>query len=239
MEKLIQGIHRFQSDVFAVRQDFFRRLVDAQQPQALFITCSDSRMVPDLICQSDPGDLFVIRNAGNIIPAFNPAVAMGEAATIEYAIRALGIRDIIVCGHTRCGAMQAVLNPDAAADMPRVRQWLGSAEASAEIIRNCYQHLSPESRWNVLTQENVLVQLENLRTHPAVLTGLAGGDLRLHAWVYKMETGQVFTYDPEPGQFLPVVRHSEKSEPVTIPRAANHLANGPFRPTTATNGRAI
>lgn len=239
MVKLIQGIHRFQSDVFAVRQDFFHRLVDGQRPQALLITCSDSRIIPDLICQTDPGDLFVIRNAGNIIPPYNPAMVSGEAATIEYAIRGLGIKDIIVCGHTRCGAMQAVLNPDSAADMPRVRQWLTSAEASAEIVCNCYQDLSPESRWNVLTQENVLVQLENLRTHPAVLTGLAGGDLRLHAWVYKMETGQVFSYDPEPGQFTPVVRDSEKPEPGSVPRAANHNANGPFRPLTATNGRAI
>jgi carbonic anhydrase len=108
MEKLIQGIHRFQSDVFALKRDFFRKLADAQHPQALFITCSDSRMVPDLICQADPGELFVLRNAGNIVPPYNPANPSGEAATIEYAIRGLGIRNIIVCGHTRCGAMQAV-----------------------------------------------------------------------------------------------------------------------------------
>jgi carbonic anhydrase len=239
MEKLIQGIHRFQSDVFAVRQDFFRRLVDGQRPQALFITCSDSRMVPDLICQTDPGDLFVIRNAGNIVPPYSPGMASGEGATIEYAIRGLGIKDIIVCGHTRCGAMQAVLNPEAVADMPRVRQWLGSAEASAEIVCTCYQHLTPESRWNVLTQENVLVQLEYLRTHPAVLTGLAAGEIRLHAWVYKMETGQVFTYDPVPGQFMPLKRDPNGALPVTVPRAVNHNGIGTFRGMTPTGGRAI
>jgi carbonic anhydrase len=212
VQKLIQGIHRFQSDVFAVRQDFFRRLVDGQRPQALFITCSDSRMVPDMICQTDPGDLFVIRNAGNIVPPYTPGVPAGEAATIEYAIRGLGIKDIIVCGHTRCGAMQATLNPDSVAEMPRVRQWLANADASAEIVCTCYHHLADDAKWNVITQENVLVQLEHLRTHPAVLTGLAAGELRLHAWVYKMETGDVFAYDPESGQFTPLVRGESRAE---------------------------
>jgi carbonic anhydrase len=218
MQKLIHGIHRFQSDVFAVRQDFFRQLVKGQRPQALFITCSDSRMVPDMICQTDPGDLFVVRNAGNIIPPYTPGAVSGEAATIEYAIRGLEIKDIIVCGHTRCGAMQAALHPDQVKDMPRVRQWLGNAETSAEIVCTCYQHLSEDARWNVITQENVLVQLEHLRTHPAVLTGLAAGGLRLHAWVYKMETGDVFNYDPESGQFTPLVRG--KNTPVTAVRSA-------------------
>jgi carbonic anhydrase len=240
MQKLIKGIHRFKSDVFAVRQDFFERLVRGQTPQALFITCSDSRMVPDLICQADPGDLFVIRNAGNIVPPYSPGVASGEAATIEYAIRGLGIKDIIVCGHTRCGAMQAVLSPDAVKEMPRVKQWLASAEASAEIVCNCYRHLSEDARWNVVTQENVLVQLEHLRTHPAVLTGLAAGELRLHAWVYKMETGEVFSYDPESGQFSIIDRGTaDRSAPVSVPRAANHNGNGPFRALTATNGQVV
>ena len=111
MEKLIQGIHRFKSDVFAQNLDFYRKLADGQRPLALFITCSDSRMVPDLICQTQPGELFVLRNAGQYRPALHARRPSGEAATIEYAIRGLGIRDIILCGHTRCGAMQAVTEP--------------------------------------------------------------------------------------------------------------------------------
>lgn len=208
MEKLIQGIHRFRSDVFDPNRDFFRKLVDGQRPQALFITCSDSRLVPDLICQADPGDLFVLRNAGNIVPPYAPATPAGEAATIEYAIRGLGIRDVIVCGHTRCGAMQAVADPDATAAMPRVRAWLEHAQATAEIVCTCYHHLSGEARQKVLTQENVLVQLEHLRTHPAAADALAAGDLKLHAWVYKMETGEVFAYDPATGQFNPLGREA-------------------------------
>lgn len=224
MEKLISGIHKFQADVFAPNEDFFRRLADSQAPQALFITCSDSRMVPDLICQTRPGELFVLRNAGNIIPPFAPGAPSGEAATIEYAIRGLGVKHIIVCGHTRCGAMQAVTEPSCTANMPRVRQWLDHAQASAEIVCSCYAHLQSEARWKVLVQENVLVQLEHLRTHPSVATALASGMLKLHAWVYKMETGEVFAFDPTTGQFArleagaepaaahPHVRHAPTAE---------------------------
>lgn len=204
MENLIKGIHRFQSDVFARNLDFYRKLVDGQQPQALFITCSDSRVVPDIICQTDPGELFVIRNAGNIIPPHTPGNPSGESATIEYAIKGLGIRNIIVCGHTRCGAMQAVSNPESTSGMPRVRQWLEHAEAGVEIVCTCYSHLPFEAREKVLIQENVLIQIENLRTHPAVAAAMAGGELKLHAWVYKMETGQVFAYDTAVGQFTPL-----------------------------------
>lgn len=201
MEKLIRGIHKFQCDIFRANEALFHRLVRGQSPQALFITCSDSRMVPDMICQTDPGDLFVIRNAGNLVPPHIPGSVSGEAATIEYAVRGLGVRDIIVCGHTHCGAMHAAMEPERAADMPRVQQWLANADASREIVSTQYQHLPPDARWKVMAQENVLVQLENLRTHPAVLVGLANGQIRLHAWMYRMESGEVFTYDVESGQY--------------------------------------
>jgi len=224
MEKLIQGIHRFQSDVFAARQDFFRQLVHGQRPQALFVTCSDSRMVPDLICQTDPGDLFVLRNAGNIVPPHAPGVPSGEAATIEYAIRGLGVRNVVVCGHTRCGAMQAVLDPDGVRDMPRVRQWLHNADAGAEIVTTCYHHLAPEARWKVMAQENVLVQIEHLRTHPAVAAALAAGELKLHAWVYKMETGEVFAFDPVTGQYVPIARGGAAVPPITRSVTADGVA---------------
>ncbi len=204
MEKLINGIHKFQADVFAANLDFFQKLADNQSPQALFITCSDSRVVPDLICQADPGDLFVLRNAGNIVPPYAPGFPNAEAATIEYAIRGLGIRHIVVCGHTRCGAIHAVAEPSCTATMPRVRLWLDHVQSASEIVCTCYGHLRGDARSKVLTQENVLVQLEHLRTHPAVATALAAGELKLHAWMYKMETGEVFAYDPDVGQFSPI-----------------------------------
>ncbi len=218
MQQLIKGIHRFQSNVFAPNRAFFDQLANGQSPQTLFITCSDSRMVPDLICQTNPGELFVLRNAGNIVPPYTPGIPSGEAATIEYAIRGLKIGHIVICGHTRCGAMQAVADPSATANMPRVRQWLEHAQASAEIVCTCYHHLSAEARWKVMVQENVLVQLENLRTHPAVATALAAGELKLHAWVYKLETGEVFAYDPVGGQFVPLVHDDGAASPFPMSR---------------------
>jgi carbonic anhydrase len=200
MEKLVQGIHQFQSNIFRSNREFFDRLVGGQHPQALFLTCSDSRVVPDLITQANPGDLFVVRNVGNIVPPYG-AGSGTEAAAVEYAIRGLKVKDIVVCGHTRCGAVHGMLHPDGLADMPRVRQWLGHSDACAEIVHSQYAHLDGEAKWKVAVEENVLVQLENLRTHPAVAVALANGSLKLHAWVYKMETGQVFTYHPQSGQY--------------------------------------
>lgn len=231
MEKLIKGIHRFKADVFSAHRDFFGQLVDGQRPQALFITCSDSRIVPDMVCQTDPGDLFVLRNAGNIIPPYASNTPSAEAATIEYAIKGLGIHDVIVCGHTHCGAMQAVLNPDATADMPRVRQWLGNADACAEIVATCYAHVPPESRLKVLVQENVLTQVENLRTHPCIASGLAAGSVKLHAWVYKMESGEVFAFDPESEQYVELAHPARGEEPPALPAGRRTSRHHPLLAT--------
>lgn len=230
MEKLIRGIHKFQSAVYRDREELFRRLASGQSPQALFITCSDSRVVPDLICQTDPGDLFILRNAGNLVAPYHPSAGgSAEAATIEYAVKGLGVKDIVVCGHTKCGAMQAALNPDATAAMPSVRQWLSHADASREIVHAQYAHLEGEARWKVMTQENVLVQIDNLRTHPAVAAGLVSGELRVHAWVYKIETGEVFTYDPGVGQYVPLV--NREGVGATTPMARNGPPHAPWSPT--------
>lgn len=205
MEKLISGIHRFESQVFRDNREFFARLSTGQSPQALFITCSDSRMVPDLITQADPGDLFVLRNAGNLVPSYG-SNSGAEAAAIEYAIRGLKVKDIIICGHTNCGAMRALLNPEMLSEMPRVRDWLKHADSTKEIVESKYEHLTDEKRWKITVEENVLVQLENLRTHPSVAVALANGDIKLHGWCYRMDTGQVFGYNAESGQFESMIK---------------------------------
>lgn len=202
MQKLIQGIHQFRAGVFSSHRELFDRLTHGQHPDALFITCSDSRINPNLITQTDPGELFILRNAGNIVPPFGAANG-GEGATIEFAVTGLDIRDIIVCGHSHCGAIKGLLNPDQLAEMPMVVQWLTHAEATRRIVRN-YGDLPMDELINIAIQENVLVQLGNLRTHPAVAAKLASGRLNLHAWVYKIETGEVFSYDPSQGQFSPL-----------------------------------
>jgi len=201
MQRLIDGIHRFQRDVFRSRQAFFEGLAHGQNPEVLFITCSDSRINPNLITQTDPGELFIMRNAGNIIPPYGASHG-GEAATIEYAVDVIGVRDIIVCGHSHCGAMSAVLAPETCRNLPSVTAWLAHAEATRRIIYDSYQHLDGDALLSATVQENVLVQLENLETHPCVASRLRKHRLTLHAWVYKIDTGQVFTYVPEQGQFV-------------------------------------
>jgi carbonic anhydrase len=215
MQKLVHGIHQFQANIFTSQRELFERLADGQHPQALFITCSDSRINPNLITQTEPGELFILRNAGNIIPPHGAANG-GEGATVEFAVAGLGIEDIIVCGHSLCGAMKGLLKPEAIKDMPVLSAWLSHAEATRRIIREKYQDREGQALLTTAIEENVLVQLENLRTHPAVAAKLATGKVKLHGWVYKLETGEVFQYDPQRGQFLPLVEITSSAQPAEV-----------------------
>ena len=207
MQKLIDGIHHFQQSIFGSQQELFKRLAHGRSPETLFITCSDSRISPNLITQTEPGELFILRNAGNIVPPHGASNG-GEAATIEFAVAALGVRDIIICGHSHCGAMKGLLDETLVADTPAVRQWLTHADAARRTVQQNYADLEGASLISACVQENVLTQLENLRTHPAVAARLARGQLNLHGWVYKIETGQVFAYDPTLEQFAALTHAS-------------------------------
>ncbi len=167
------------------------QLAKAQKPETLFITCSDSRIDPGLLTQSRPGDLFILRNAGNIIPPHGPHGSGREAATVEFAVAVLGVHDVIICGHSHCGAMQGLLEPERLADFPTISAWLVHAKATRQIVRDNYAHLEGERLLTATIEENVLVQLENLRTLQCVASRLARGDLHLHGWVYEIETGEV------------------------------------------------
>jgi carbonic anhydrase len=200
MQKLLEGIHSFQAGYFSSRRELFQRLSKGQSPETLFISCSDSRISPTLLTQSQPGDLFIMRNAGNIVPPYSSS-GSGESATIEYAVQALGVGDIVVCGHSLCGAVQALLHPESLDDMPAFRKWLSHAEATRRIIRDKYWDRDDAARYLSAVEENVLAQLENLETHPSVAARLKQGAIHLHGWVFKIETGEVFSYDPAKGQF--------------------------------------
>jgi len=205
VKKIVEGLSKFQDDVFPHHQELFTELASGQRPEALLITCSDSRIDPTLLTQSKPGDLFIIRNAGNIVPAFGQALG-GVTATIEYAVMALGVKDIIICGHSNCGAMGGVLHPEHVAKMKSVAAWLHYGEPARLIVEQKYGHLSGDKLLMALTEQNVLAQLNNLRTHPAVAVGLAKGELRLHGWVYEIGTGEVTSFDPSKNGFTPL-RH--------------------------------
>jgi carbonic anhydrase len=204
MQKLIEGLHRFQSEVFSPHRELFSQLAKGQSPEVMFITCSDSRVNPNLITQTRPGEMFILRNAGNIVPAYSQG-SQGEAASIEFALVSLKVQHIVVCGHSGCGAMKGLLHPEALEPLPAMKEWLKHAEATRKIMRENYQHLHKDALLTATAEENVLVQLENLRTHPAVREHLERRAVTLHGWVYKLETGQVFSYEPASGQFLPLV----------------------------------
>ena len=203
MQKLVRGVQKFQQEVFADQRELFRRLGEGQQPHTLFITCSDSRINPNLLTQTDPGELFLMRNVGNLVPSYGRENG-AEAAAIEFAVAGLGVQDVVVCGHSGCGAMRALLEPQLVAELPSMREWLEQAEVTRRIVQENYADRRGEERLNVAIQENVLAQLDSLRTHPTVAARLSRGDLRLHAWVYKIATGQVFAFDAGSQQFVPI-----------------------------------
>jgi carbonic anhydrase len=203
MEKIVRGIHQFQSTLFDEHRELFARLSMGQQPDTLLITCSDSRIVPDLLTQTQPGELFVLRNAGNIVPPFG-ASGGGEGATIEFAIAALKVRHVVVMGHSHCGAMKGLLHPEDLASLPLVAAWLKHAEATACVVKECYADLDDPDLLNAAIKENVLVQLDNLRTYPAVAAKLAQGAIMLHGWVYEIESGCIYAFDPSQARFVPL-----------------------------------
>ena len=203
MDRLIAGLMKFQKDVFPQKKELFERLAGGQKPSTLFITCADSRVVPDLFTQSEPGEIFVVRNAGNIVPAYSRMMC-GVTATIEFAIAVLGVRHIVICGHTDCGAMKGLIDIESLNEVPAVASWLGQAEATRRVVMNNYKDHSKKALINAMTRENILVQLQNLQTHPAVLSALAGGDLKLYGWIYNIGTGDVESFDSEKQTFIKI-----------------------------------
>jgi len=204
LETMARGIGRFRQDVFPQRREQFESLADAQQPKALFLTCADSRIVPSMITQTGPGELFIERNPGNIAPVYS-GEAVGVSASIEYAISALRTPHVIICGHSDCGAIKGILHPEAVADMPAVARWLRYGDEALRRLgaQAPSAHKDEHERLRRLTELNVLVQMEHLATHPAVRQALAEGRLALHGWVYEIETGEVRAYDPARGLFVP------------------------------------
>ncbi len=207
MEKVVAGILEFQKSPFESRKQLFAELANGQSPDVLFITSADSRIDPNLVTQTEPGDLFIVRNAGNIVPPHSKRTG-GITASIEYAVAVLGVKDVIVCGHTDCGAMKGALNPEALNDLPHVHDWIDHARAAVEIVRAQRGQATLKELDSVIEQ-NVLLQLQHLKTHPAVAARIATGDIGLHGWVYNIEGGEVTAYDDSRGEFVPATERYE------------------------------
>jgi carbonic anhydrase len=242
MKKLIKGLRQFQSGYFSTHHELFEQLAHGQKPRVLFITCSDSRIDPNLITQAGVGELFIIRNIGNMIPPFG-ATNGGEGAAVEYAVHALGIEQIVVCGHSHCGAMKGLLKLDKLAEeMPLVYEWLKHAEATRRLVKDNYTNLAGEELLDATIAENVLTQIENLRTYPVIRSKLHRKQLSLHAWVYQIESGQVLEYDPVLHEFAapyselrsyddqPVVSNTER---IPSMRISSEQAERIYRGSTA------
>ena len=214
MERLLDGVVRFKRDVFPARKHLFKQLAESQNPEALFITCADSRVVPDLIMQTQPGDLFICRNAGNIVPPYGE-VQGGVSATIEYAVCVLNVKHVIVCGHSNCGAMKALLKPEKLDGLPTVKRWLSHGELAHRVVTENYGNLSDEDLLQVLTEENVIAQLDHLRTFPYIAARLANARVQLHGWTYNIATGDVNCWNPIKGHFIAI---EEYNMSITAPR---------------------
>ena len=194
VDKFLEGVSRFQRDVYPRRRDLFEKLAVGQRPDALFITCADSRIDPCLLTQTTPGELFICRVIGNIVPPYPDSLG-GVSATIEYAVGVLRVPDVIVCGHTDCGVIKGALAPDDLVPFAAVWNWLRYANVQRRQVE-------PSAKLVLtLTEENVVTQLKNLRSHPAVANRLLEGDLSLHGWVYHIGAGGVTVYNEERGKF--------------------------------------
>jgi len=203
MPHFAAGVVRFQNEVFPEKRAMFEKLSLGQSPEALFITCSDSRIETAMITQTDPCELFICRNAGNIVPPHtNYTGAM--TASIEFAIAALNVPHIVVCGHTECGAMKGAMEPETLDALPHVKEWLGYSKAAVDIVNELAGDRNADEKMMMLLQQNVVLQLQHLRTHPTVALRIAKGDLELHGWVYDIASGEVHAYEEANNQFIPV-----------------------------------
>ena len=200
MEKLIEGIRTFHETYYRERRELFERLSLGQHPLALMITCSDSRVAPTIITQADPGEIFTLRNAGNIVPPAGTTRG-GEAATIEYAIEVLGVEDVVVCGHSNCGAVKALMDRQPLDALPHVATWLSHAESLPREVAERYPHAAGPELLARAVERNAVAQLDNLRSYPSVATRVERGALRLHAWVFDIGSGVVAEYDEERDEF--------------------------------------
>ena len=205
MERLIEGHRKFLAEVFPARRSQYKLLAESQSPEWLFITCSDSRIVPDLILGTGPGDLFIARNAGNVVPIASDDVD-GVTATIEYAVEVVRVRHVILCGHSDCGAMKAALDRTGLENLPKARRWLDHVQAAFSYRQPVNPADGAGAELASLIRGNVVAQLINLHAQPAVANAVKEGRLTVHGWYYDILSGRIEQYDERLHRFLPLLK---------------------------------
>ena len=200
MKKIVTGYVYFLSNFFNSKKVLFSKLSSGQSPEVLFITCSDSRVDPNLLTNSEPGELFVIRNAGNIVPPHTNTTC-GFAASIEFAINAIGIKHIIVCGHSDCGAMKGALDGSKTKNLPNVQKWLNHTKPAVDYLK-AKPKFTKRVDMTELTQQNVLLQIQNLITHPCIVEKIKIGSIDIHGWVYDIGQGSIKVFDESTNLFI-------------------------------------
>ncbi len=225
VNELIGRVISFEKQIFPNQSALYAKLAgEGQSPKALIISCADSRVVPEHLLQAAPGDLFVCRNAGNIVPPYSNMTG-GVSSTVEYAVMALGVSDIIICGHSDCGAMKALMNPDMLVNMPNVAAWLKHSAAARSVVDTCYPDLHNGDAVRVASMENVVAQIANIRTHPSVSAAIGQGKLSLHGWFFDIHHGVTLGLDGTTGRFVPMVE--DQPLPVALPAGARRAADLP------------
>jgi carbonic anhydrase len=201
IEDLARGVRYFRHHTFPENRELYESLAEKQRPHTLFLTCGDSRIDPGAMTNTDPGQIFVERTPGNIVPVYSEGAAVGVSASIEYSILVLGVRNVVVCGHSACGAMKALLDPEELDHAPATARWLRYAKPAVGILDAQYPDLEGSERLERLCKLNVLSQMSNLHTHPVVESRLQEDRLELHGWYYEIHTGRVDAYNSSTGLF--------------------------------------
>jgi carbonic anhydrase len=197
----LQGARTFSGVVFPEKKEIYERSVrEGQAPHTLFITCADSRIEPATITQTEPGEVFVSRNIGNIVPAYGEMLG-GISAVIEFAVAALEVKQVVICGHSDCGAMKGLLNPGEVEKLPTVKTWLRNAEAALSVTRALQETDDQHETLTSLIEQNILLQMNHLRSHPSVAGRLAQGKVGISGWVYDIAQGTVSVYNETKAKF--------------------------------------
>lgn len=190
LDRLKNGIRHFRAKVYAEYADSYQRAAsEPQRPHTLFVACADSRVDVETITSSKPGDVFITRNIGNIVPAYGEMLG-GVSAVVEYAVSELKVQHVVICGHSDCGAMKSLLKPGSTDSMPTVKLWLNNSRAALSVAETVHKQEGREML-PVLTEQNVLMQLAHLKTHPSVAGAMARGQLTVSGWVYEIGSGEV------------------------------------------------